>query len=422
MTASTLDTWSDVEILAALQDGGSIRQAAKILGVSEQAIRRAKKTRALVEDHPVITPNRTPFERPSLTVKGDEAVLISEASDRLGDIEDLMRARGLDPDEWIITNVVVNEWDAMRGSVHDNEIVAMHQMKVSLKRKLNILILSPATHVPPVKRTGRVAKGEATYTLLESDHQVPFQDMRLHEASLKLVADIEPHELLFIGDLLDFSTISRHGDHPATNGVTPQMCIDGGYRILRDNREASPSTTIKKLKGNHDWRLESEQLHRAERIYDICPAEEDIAALDLRRLLHLEELEIELVVSPRGWEHAEIEIVPGPLGLVCRHGWLTGNNTAERSVKARGRSMIVGHIHKREHSFFWDPSIETERVGATIGCMCLVRNDRYPHYVACDRWLQGLAMVTSWADGSFIVEHIPWDGNTLRWRNERYTA
>ena len=427
---STTSHLSDAELVAPFTRTGSKVAAARELGISEVSYRRALSGRGIVLRAPH-HPNSAKggqgvvvAERASITTKGDDCTIVSEATpEQLGDVSALLRERGLDPDEWIIVQLTINSWDGMtKVSSEEDRLVTLHQLKVVLKRKITWQLLSPAVQCPPLKRTGRVKKGEPEQILVLADHQVPFHDPKLHEAMLALISKVEPHEIDMLGDLLDFSTISRHGDHPSTNGITPQICVVEGHRVLRDIREAARSARIKKLKGNHDWRLESEQLARAERIYDLCPAGEDIPALDLRRLLHLDKLDIELITDPRGWEHAEITIVEGPHGLVARHGWLTGNNTSERSVKARGRSMIVAHIHKREHSFYWDPSMEIERQGMVIGCMCLVRSQRYPHYVALDRWLQGAGMVTRWPNSQWEMEHIRWEDGALRWRGERFTA
>jgi hypothetical protein len=159
-------------------------------------------------------------------------------------------------------------------------------------------------------------------------------------------------------------------------------------------------------------------------MYGIKPASingaEEIPSLSLRRLLHLDALGIELVEDPRGWMHAEVELIPGLAGLVVRHGWITGANTAGRSLAKRGRSMIVGHTHSREHAFDWDPSAGLERQAVVAGTMSLVRDQRFPHFAPCDSWLQGFVTVTRWPDGQFVIDHARWDGETLTWRDRRW--
>jgi hypothetical protein len=265
--------------------------------------------------------------------------------------------------------------------------------------------------------------------VVEGDHQIPYHDPGLHAASVNMLTELARKnrlaEHVYLGDTGDYSNISRYDDHPVAN-ATPNECVQGTYNVIREKREAAPNIRVRKLKGNHDWRIEGEQLKRAERMYGLAPAQEweadgeEIPALHLNRLLHLPQLGVELVEDPRGWQHAEVELVPGMFGLVVRHGWLTGAKTAEASVKKRGRSIIVGHIHRREHAFVWDPSAGCERQGVVAGTMSLVRNERYPHFTTLDNWLQGCVIVTRWPDGDFVVEHVKWNGEALRWRDKSW--
>jgi hypothetical protein len=366
-------------------------------------------------------------EPASVMLRGDEATIITEASPDLGDIDQLLRDRNLDPEEWIVMSCTVNEWDAMAGKDEggENRIIRMRQLKVALKRKLTLLLLSPVVDVPRIPRVGKLTKGDPDLIVVEGDHQAPYHSLALHSASLALLQRIQPQEHILLGDLGDYPTISRFRDHPAAM-ASVNAVNQASYEILRDKREASPDSTCKLLQGNHGYRIEAELLQRAERMYDIRPAETEggpeLSALSLRRLLHLDALGVELVEDHRGWDHAEIEIVPGQRGLVARHGWLTGQNTARRSMDKRGRSIICGHTHQPELTFKWDASSDCWRQAAVVGCMCLVRNERYPHFAVCDNWLQGLAVVSRWDNGDFLIEHVPWSDGTLTWRGERFTS
>jgi hypothetical protein len=263
--------------------------------------------------------------------------------------------------------------------------------------------------------------------VIEGDHQIPYHDPSLHAASLAALRHFHERENLtehvFLGDTGDFPTISKHADHPSAMASVNEV-IQGCYDVLRAKREAAPNARARKLKGNHDWRLEGELLLRSERMYGIKPADTgngaQLPALSLQNLLHLDALGIELVEDPRGWSHGEVELVSGIGGLVVRHGWLTGQNTAQRSMLKRGRSLVVGHTHSREHVFVWDPSASVERQAAVAGTMSLVRDQRFPHFATCDNWLQGFITVTRWPDGEFAIEHARWDGKALHWRDRRW--
>lgn len=397
------------------------------LNISRDSIRRFRKRLQKLQVQPLIAYEPEPA---GLRVTEDEAVIIEPPTMRpkLGDIGKLIRDRGLDPEEWVVVSTTLNEWDGMTGKQRNNELVRLKQWKVTLRRAPHLILASPAVHVPRIKTVApRLYPDLPEMIVVEGDHQAPYHDPALHEASLGFLRELSrKHSLtehVFLGDTGDFPTISRHADHPAaTAGVND--VIQSCYDLLRDKREAAPQARARKLKGNHDWRVESELLLRAERMYGIKPADTkngpELPALSLRRLLHLDALGIELVEDPRGWEHGEIELVPGTGGLVVRHGWLTGANTAKRSLEKRGRSLIVGHTHSREHLYLWDPSSGIERQAAVAGTMSLTRDKRFPHYAVCDDWLPGFVVVSRWPDATFAIEHVRWDGHTLSWRDKRF--
>lgn len=373
-----------------------------------------------------------------VTRDGDTVTVTTAAGQTpdLGAYDLILERRGLDPADWTVVSVKANQWDAMTSdkAEGDNRIVTMYQHTITLKPSARLVLIQPAVHVPPVKRTrppGPAVGQKPVTILVEGDHQAPYHDPDLHAASIFMLRDLaRKHRLsehIFLGDTMDLPTISRHNDHPASR-ATPNECIQAAYALLREKAETAPNIRRRKIKGNHDWRIDSEQLTRSERMYGIRPAkrwedtEEELPALHLNRLLHLPELGIELVEDPRGWEHAEIELVPGPQGLVVRHGWLTGENTAEKSAKARGRSIIFGHVHRAEDIAFWDPSMECPRQGVVCPAMCLTRDKRFPHFAVLDRWMQGAVIVTTWPDGEFAIERALWKAGELRWRDQTWRA
>lgn len=387
---------------------GSIRKAAKALGRDDRTLRRILKRETPATDG-----------RVTIEHKGDEVEVTAPAV-QLGAVEELIRENGLDPDEWVIVSTTLNRWD---GPVAGGGTQPLRQVKVTLRRKPEHVFPAPVAlpaRIPALRRVERAGKTDAPRLIVvEGDHQAPYHDPALDAAATAFVADLQPDEHVFLGDGADFPTISRHPDHPAAM-ATVQECLEAYHGILRRRAEAAPGARRRKLKGNHDWRVESELLGRAERMYGIKPVGSDVPALSLRNLLQLDALGVELVEDPRGWEHGEVELVAGSRGLVVRHGWLTGANTAGRSLQKRGRSILVGHGHDREHVFSWDPAVEVERQAAMLGTMSRARSTEFPHFAVCDSWLQGFATVTVWPDGAFVIEHARWQDGALYWRDRRW--
>src|SRR6185312_13628579 len=101
--------------------------------------------------------------------KDDDADITVE-TEHLGDLEGLVRGKGLDPDEWYVTALKV--WETYHGD---------KRTTVFLRRRVAIAVISPATHVPALVRPVAVERPNGTPELIvvEGDHQAPYFDERL---------------------------------------------------------------------------------------------------------------------------------------------------------------------------------------------------------------------------------------------------
>lgn len=361
--------------------------------------------------------------RPGLKVKGDLIELVTEPTPyELGDIEGLLRDRGLDPDDWEIGYATVNEWDQYAGRDEaDNEprVIKLRQLKVSLKRKADLDWLFPAVEVEKRwRQPRRKRKPSDQLAVICGDQQATYHDEALHEAFCRWLADVQPNLGGLTGDTMDMPTISRHPDRPHWN-ATPQDCINGAYRLLSDYRDASPKTRWKKLLGNHDKRLENEMLARAERMYGLAPAQIPDAAPNLpsysvRNLLHLDALDIELVgLEGEKWELFEMTLAPG---VVVRHKLPT-----KEKAGRLGRTIFAGDSHRQSVRpvTFWDGDEPRTETMVEVGCMCQI--GRGLGYVDHPDWQQGFATAALAKDGSVVgIDLAKWDGSRLVWRGDRW--
>lgn len=434
MAAPRKYTYDDDELVRDAPLHTSIAQLAKAKGIVPNSLvhylqRNAeldRRVRGALGKPPPRAPKQ--METPGMTVKEDgEVTVIGEPLrgelSQVKDAEQWLRARWGFPDKsWLITSCTGNSWEGPGGGQPGVPgLVTYSQVKGTFRKIADLGFLSPATHVPKLVRTKSVRRTTNTPQtwVCEYDHQAPYYDEKLDAAATAMHQDLQPDGQFFGGDLMDLPSISAHKDHPSAK-ATPQECVNSGYHVLRRRAEASPDARRVKIRGNHDWRIEGEQLARAERLHGLAPADDTVPALALKRLLHADTLGLELIEDPRGWQHDEFEIVPGPHGLVARHGWYTGANTAEKSMKKRGRSILVGHTHQPEHHWWWDPSMEIHRQGVVVGAMCLSRNIRFPHFAPLDNWTQGPAIVTIHPNGQFVIEQTNWFEGRLYWRDRSW--
>lgn len=391
------------EVLAAVQEAGSIRGAGVLLGRAESTLRGV-----LQRGGP----------KDTTRVCGDEADLTATGADP-SDIPGLLRTRKLDPDAWSVESCTVNEWDSPTGDV-------MRQLKLHLRRKVSLPMVFPATDVrqrPRAKFSSRKTS-QPKIVVLVGDQHAPYQDPALHGLFLRFLADVQPAEGVLLGDTCDFPTISRHRDNPAWAADT-QTCIQSAFNLLSEYVDASPDTRWQKLLGNHDIRLQTELLNRAERMYGIKPAAitgEEKPAYGLAHLLHLNRLNIELVESPipgDNYEHAQAAISPS---LGARHGWLTGDNTAGKTLDRLGHSVVIGHTHHQRQSFRTTYGIDRQPhvlIGVEAGCMCRIEGG-LGYSVNAD-WQNGFATAAVWPDGTFKIDLATFVGGSLYWSDRRWS-
>lgn len=353
-----------------------------------------------------------PGPRAGATVNGNTASVTSDpTTGSLGDIDALLRGRGLDPADWDIRSAGVSEWDSPAG-----DGTKLARVKVDLARKRSFDWVFPAVEVR--ERTvpkPRPAEAADRLVWLGGDEQAHYHDQALDRALHRWLADVQPDELVSLGDLLDFPTISRHPDRPSW-AATAQECIDSGYRILSERRDLVPDAAWTFLRGNHDWRLESELLTRAERMFGIRPADiagvESVPALSLRRLLHLDDLHIRLVgIEGDKWELARHPVAPG---LVAQH-------QLPKAPRVTA-SIVAGHSHRQSirQVTEWDENGEnpSTRTLVEAGCLCQPRGGL--GYASDPDWQQGFVTAAISADGTVGYDLAYWRDGRLTWRGETW--
>lgn len=401
-----------------------IQEALAEMGLpsSERSIRRARK-RWEVGDSKVTKP-----ESARADIRSDEADITGHPTLTLSTPEDLMIERGLDPEEWEVVSMTINEWD---GPVKGGGTQPLRQLKVHLRRKVPLELISPARIDGP--------RWEYTYTLnkgldksqasrkvvLCGDQQAPYYNADLHEAFCDFLDDWNPDEGVLIGDTIDLPDISRHPNTPEKD-VTVQECVDVGYLLLRDYREANEATWWRKLAGNHDERLRRLQIDKVERIFGLRRAQvpgeiEELPALDVGHLMRLDELGIEYIRPDGDYEHTQINLSDH---LAARHGWIARKGSgasALATLEQLGFSVVVGHTHRQSlvHKTRHDINGELSTLAACeTGCMCRIEGGL--GYAVAPDWQNGFATAEIWPDGTFKLDLATFVEGTLYYRDKRY--
>jgi hypothetical protein len=188
----------------------------------------------------------------------------------LGNTDDLLRSKGLDPSSYVVTHTQFKEWDS---ALKDGGSQRLQLWSLTLRAAPHRILPQPAVHVPRVSLRPLRGRSERPRTIaVLSDHQASYADPDLHRASLEALryfrAKCNLESVVHLGDLVDFPTISKHPAKPGEASV--QECIDAGYGILRDLSEVG-GVPISFIPGNHEFRLQQYMYDRARDAYGLTP-------------------------------------------------------------------------------------------------------------------------------------------------------
>lgn len=374
---------------------------------SEKSIRRAFKRWA---------------KKSSASVKlvGNRAEIVTPSIRLVTDPEELMRELGLDPDQWVIPNVIVNRW----GDVNDPN----YQLKATLQNKKFILdnLIKPAEKVNLTPRVVPKPVAGAEYTgFFASDFHEPFSEPKLVDLFLQWVSEEKPDEGIIGGDLMDFPEQSRHRHKPEW-AATAQQCVNSGYNLLVRLRVASKDTNLVFIPGNHDERIRNRVIDFNQDLCTVRPAdkhdEPNMRSIwDIRNLLHLDELEISFI-DPKGtYEYASYQI---GRELAATHGWLVARQSgksAANHLDELGHSVIHGHTHRLGSHFktIYNADGTTRLLQAwEAGCMCQLKKGL--GYSRAANWQQSFLTYSVNEEGYVHIEPAMFLDGKLYWRDKVY--
>lgn len=239
---------------------------------------------------------------------------------------------------------------------------------------------------------------------VQTEEMVPIHDPKAIEVALRVIADVQPEQIVYVGDFLDLPEMSRWLQL-AEFSRTTQPALDEGYRILA-RFEAAAGKNDRRLPtqfvaGNHDRRLREYAQINAKAAFGLRPADttpESWPDLSLPHLLRFDELGIEYVGEYPG---GEFWVTPT---LVVRHN--------PESKDAYAASVIAGHTHRIARSTYTrrtQTGPETHTL-YEIGCLCSLDNYPDKRSLMATRVPSNRGFVKNWAQG-FAIVHLDDDGD-----------
>lgn len=346
-----------------------------------QAARNVGCARATLQEHWMKEKRGEPMAAKSITVEG---ALPSSWTP-----EKLLREHGLDPAEWVIARIRVNRWDDPENPKQQLRFDVVPKGAV-----IELVAPDPTKWKAPPKPR-RPKAGECSKAVVISDHHAPHHEPTFHKLFLEYLAEEQPDVIDVNGDLLDFSTISRHRERESFFSPVND-CLQAGYEILADYRHTCPKAIIRYKRGNHSERLRTYLMDNARALHNITGANEELPALSLQKLLRLDELHVEYIDEE--WEQAKTKLSPK---LTVRHGFSTAKNAGETMLDRLSGSTVQGHDHRAGMTFRTEHEDEDLRVRLAMqsGCACTIPGGL--GYSVDPNWTNSFAAFRIYPDGDF---------------------
>lgn len=397
--------------------GNSILGLHRETGIPETTLRRWR------DKHKVSAEAQTPVQVKTIT--GDKAIIISKNNENIRSPDELIKLRGLNPDDWVIEAVSLTEWESNSG---EGTKIPLHRMKLTLKRKHPINFILPARIPGKVFKPKPVKKQKSIPQLgvFVGDHQIQGHkkgyDHNLHTLFCQWLSVNKPDFGMIIGDFVDLQEPSRHPTQPDVESPVMEG-IDAGYLVFRDYIESYTDCVWEALMGNHDERVKTAVIKHLKWLYGIRralkPGEDyEESVLNIEYLMRFDELNIKLIKPEGPYTHAQRSYNET---LVARHGWITGKNVAEKSIERLMHSLIFGHTHGMSTNtktvYYPDGTHKTIR-SIENPVMCKIQKGL--GYAVDPNWVNGFTTVFIWDDGRFSVEQAFYENGVLTWQDQRF--
>lgn len=368
---------------------GNISAAAKQLGVPRTTLRdRIAGDSKLTE---VLNKCKTTVEH-----RKDKSV-VTKSSDKtkFKSVKEVAKEAGVDPELYEVAKVTY-------ASGANNDVLKTELVK----KDENLELLKQRAFEPVVYKPRKRPKVERNRDfklwIVKADYHAPRgTDPELHDVSLEAMKELRPDAYIDLGDGSDFNALSRFAKSDMRWFSDFNEDILATRQILADNTAALSDEAEKHyVYGNHCFRYVRWLLN------DAPPGFADVEDFQLENLLRLDTFGFKLAESETGpaYPYGEVELIPDVLAAThgdrCRKG---GANSVRSLVETEGKSYLMGHVH--------DYGSTSVRIGKSIHygfeVASMAKHDL--GYARNPDHAQGFAVVVTWPDQTFMVEHAKWD-------------
>lgn len=238
----------------------------------------------------------------------------------------------------------------------------------------------------------------------ENGSLVPTHDEKAIAIAMSMIRDIQPTQIVLLGDNLDLPEFGKYRLSPAF-ALTTQASIDRATTLCAELREAAPKSKIVWLAGNHEERLTNYILDNAKAAFGITKGNTPKAWPDMSipSLCRMEEYGVEF---ESGYPAGRYLINKQ---LACIHGnrVRSRGSTAHIYLNEQKMSVIYGHIHRIELAYRtrhdWDGARTI--MAASPGTLARIDGAVPSTKGGVDAWGRPKTVVEDWQQGVGLVTY-----------------
>jgi len=235
----------------------------------------------------------------------------------------------------------------------------------------------------------------------------PIHDESAIAVALKVIEDVQPNQIVLVGDNLDFAEFGKYLTTKPFKNLS-QAAINRAAKLCAQLRAAAPKAKIHWIAGNHEYRMAKYIQMNAEAAAGLTIGQVDgelrpkWPVLSVPVVCRMDEYGIEYVP---GYPESFVSLNKNL--MVCHGHKVTSNgSTTTKYLNDAHISVIYGHIHRNEYAYRTRLSPEGPRtvMAASPGCLCRIDGavpstkqgvDEFgrPILQGTENWQQGLAIV-----------------------------
>jgi len=223
--------------------------------------------------------------------------------------------------------------------------------------------------------------------LIIPDCHIPYEDKDAYQLMLDVAKDVDPDEIVILGDYADFYNVSSHGQSPEIMETLMDE-ISAVHVRLRELKKLFPKAKKVFIQGNHEFRLERY-------INNQCPALFGVTGTE--RILELGLYGFEYI--PYG-PNQKYNVLGSK--LIARHEPLAGGkHVAQNTVEKAMKSVIFGHTHRIQEA--QTVSIDGNNYrGISSGWLGDKNHSVMAYVKSHHQWALGFSVVTCLEDGTWF--------------------